>query len=463
MKLFSLADYGNGWNRIGQDLQAASATSGGINHINTYGIRRVMPFAQWDRDKNGVIETSDVEALQAASIEAGDPNAADWPEVFEFLDVGVNLQNTGLVGSVSITACVPGGGQPEYMCDFMCPVENPVSWRNNPPTYTCLESCALVYGGEAVDYSCSTVDTFVDNQAYYQVYGASEAEIVAEDFTNCDAYTASGCKTAYVGDHLWIEDVNYCWSNAGGGGLSEAALDGRVTLPEYEAAMDGIADGSRFEPGWLQQIETVASEIAAARSHEDELIIVSVHWGGNYSPYTCDRTAGCDCLICGGVPAEWQPAAAIQTVAHALIDAGVDIIHGGSAHHTLGVEIYQQKPIIYGTGALVDDYSYHADVRNDLSLLYNVHVETATPRRIRRLELVPLKRHMGISHLGGYDSPGLVGGDAHALQSNLMGRNDPDWELLRAGFSQLCAAFGGGGAAELETVAGSANFIINVP
>jgi hypothetical protein len=64
-----------------------------------------------------VIESSDIDLLQAASVQANDPNAADWQQVFEFLDVGVQLQNTGLVGSVPITACDPGSGQPEYMCD----------------------------------------------------------------------------------------------------------------------------------------------------------------------------------------------------------------------------------------------------------------------------------------------------------------------------------------------------------
>ena len=113
-------------------------------------------------------------------------------------------------------------GQSEYMCDFMCPAENPVSWRNRPATYTCIESCSLVFGGEPSDYSCSTVETFVNNQAYYQVYGEAEAVIDVEDADlDCDTYTSHGCKTAYVGDHLWLEERNYCWSNSGAGGLSE--------------------------------------------------------------------------------------------------------------------------------------------------------------------------------------------------------------------------------------------------
>ena len=153
------------------------------------------------------------------------------------------------------------------------------------------------------------------------------------------------------------------------------------------------------------------------------------------------------------------PAAAIQAVAHRLIEAGVDVIHGGSAHHVLGIEIYNSKPIIYGSGALIDDYSWHADVRNDLGLLYDIHVDTAAPRQIMRLELVPLKRHMGIAHLGGYDAPGLVGGGVHALQSNLLARSDPDWEIMRAGLTQLCAGFDG---VVVETVPGTAKFVINI-
>jgi hypothetical protein len=33
---------------------------------------------------------------------------------------------------------------------------------------------------------------------------------------------------------------------------------------------------------------------------------------------------------------------AIQHTAHKLIDGGVDIIHGGSSHHLLGVEVRNQ-------------------------------------------------------------------------------------------------------------------------
>jgi cysteine-rich repeat protein len=31
-------------------------------------------------------------------------------------------------------------------------------WNSNPPTYTCREACALVFGGAADDYRCSTND-----------------------------------------------------------------------------------------------------------------------------------------------------------------------------------------------------------------------------------------------------------------------------------------------------------------
>ena len=120
--------------------------------------------------------------------------------------------------------------------------------------------------------------------------------------------------------------------------LTETAGDGRVTLPEFESAMASVADGSRFDPGWILYLERVASRLNASRSHSDELLIVSVHWGGNWPPYM---------LPSGGPVADWHPPnmhdIGIQAAARILVRGGVDIIHGGSSHHLLGVEVYQGK------------------------------------------------------------------------------------------------------------------------
>ena len=40
-----------------------------------------------------------------------------------------------------------------------------------------------------------------------------------------------------------------------------------------------------------------------------------------------------------------------------MIDEGIDIIHGHSAHIFQGIEIYKNKVIMYSTGDFVDDYA----------------------------------------------------------------------------------------------------------
>jgi len=74
------------------------------------------------------------------------------------------------------------------------------------------------------------------------------------------------------------------------------------------------------------QIQNKVSEIKQAK----DLVVFSVHWGGNWGYRISDEQI---------------------EFAHKLIDdAGVDIIHGHSSHHVKGIEIYKDKPIIYGCG-----------------------------------------------------------------------------------------------------------------
>lgn len=67
----------------------------------------------------------------------------------------------------------------------------------------------------------------------------------------------------------------------------------------------------------------------------------------------------------------WEPPQSFQKLAHDLIDkCGIDIIHGHSSHHIQvsnmacymqsynnllqGIEIYDNKPIIYGCGDFIE-------------------------------------------------------------------------------------------------------------
>ena len=72
--------------------------------------------------------------------------------------------------------------------------------------------------------------------------------------------------------------------------------------------------------------------------------------------------------------------------AHALIDLGVDLIHGHSAHIFQGVEVYKGKIILYDTGDFIDDYAVDPYLRNDRSFLFLIE---CSHKRIQRLTLLP--------------------------------------------------------------------------
>jgi poly-gamma-glutamate capsule biosynthesis protein CapA/YwtB (metallophosphatase superfamily) len=101
--------------------------------------------------------------------------------------------------------------------------------------------------------------------------------------------------------------------------------------------------------------EDTASEIASQLrdfKRPGDVIIASIHWGGNW---------GYD------IPDEQI------RFAHLLIDGGVHIVHGHSSHHVKTVEAYRDRLILYGCGDLINDYEgidgYEA-LRSDLALMY---------------------------------------------------------------------------------------------
>jgi poly-gamma-glutamate synthesis protein (capsule biosynthesis protein) len=110
----------------------------------------------------------------------------------------------------------------------------------------------------------------------------------------------------------------------------------------------------------------VAARIAAAREAGADRVVVSWHWGPNMRAV---------------------PPPSFRSFARAVIDAGADVFHGHSAHVFQGLEIYEGKPILYDTGELVDDYAVDRKLRNDLGLLYRLHLDETG---LTRLELVPL-------------------------------------------------------------------------
>jgi poly-gamma-glutamate capsule biosynthesis protein CapA/YwtB (metallophosphatase superfamily) len=93
-----------------------------------------------------------------------------------------------------------------------------------------------------------------------------------------------------------------------------------------------------------------------------DTLIVSAHWGSNWG---------------------YTPPLEHILFAHALIDAGADIIFGHSSHVFRGIEFYKSRAILYSTGNFVDDYAVDPTERNDQSFVFMVELDAAGPTRLR--------------------------------------------------------------------------------
>lgn len=116
----------------------------------------------------------------------------------------------------------------------------------------------------------------------------------------------------------------------------------------------------------------IAAQVKAARRPGD-VVVASIHWGGNWG---------------------YAVAAAHRTFAHGLVEqCGVDVVHGHSSHHPLGIEVHRDRPILYGCGDFLNDYEgirgYEA-YRGDLSLMYFLDVDPAGGRLVRLL-MIPMQ------------------------------------------------------------------------
>ncbi len=141
----------------------------------------------------------------------------------------------------------------------------------------------------------------------------------------------------------------------------------------------GIVGYTDNEPGWKAEehkpgihyievgdLDTVLEDILPLRDQVD-VLIVSIHWGPNMRSF---------------------PSAAFIEFARALIENGVDILHGHSAHIFQGYEIYKKGLILYDTGDFVDDYYVDPHLRNDRSFFFKVHV---SKEGFQQLEMIPVK------------------------------------------------------------------------
>jgi poly-gamma-glutamate synthesis protein (capsule biosynthesis protein) len=172
----------------------------------------------------------------------------------------------------------------------------------------------------------------------------------------------------------------------------DAGAGGRVLIFAYGSSTAGVlpewaATPTRPGVNVLPALPEKAARVVAAtierHARHGDVIIVSVHWGGNWG-YTVPREQ--------------------VDFAHRLIDqAGVDIVHGHSSHHVKGLEVYKGRLILYGCGDFLNDYegiSGYEWYRSELVLMFFATVEVATGALVG-LRLAPMQiRHFRLNRAG---------------------------------------------------------------
>ena len=148
-------------------------------------------------------------------------------------------------------------------------------------------------------------------------------------------------------------------------------------LPSSGVPASWAAGPSRPGVAWLADLAPPTLEAFAARIRAErrtgDLVVASLHWGPNWG---------------------YDVRGDERAFAHGLIDrAGVDVVFGHSSHHPRAVELHRGRPILYGTGDLVNDYEGIAGAeayRGDLVLLYVATLD-AEDGRCRAFEMLPFR------------------------------------------------------------------------
>jgi poly-gamma-glutamate synthesis protein (capsule biosynthesis protein) len=131
--------------------------------------------------------------------------------------------------------------------------------------------------------------------------------------------------------------------------------------------------GLQLLPDFAASTATRVAEQIRAHRRRDDLVVASIHWGGNWG---------------------YEVPSAQREFAHRLVDAGVvHVIHGHSSHHPKGIEVYRGRLILYGCGDFLNDYegiAGYEEFRSELVVAYFVALDAASGR-LTSLKMVPFR------------------------------------------------------------------------
>jgi poly-gamma-glutamate synthesis protein (capsule biosynthesis protein) len=126
-------------------------------------------------------------------------------------------------------------------------------------------------------------------------------------------------------------------------------VDGvQVAILGYDAIPPTSYWATATTPGSAPLTEAyVKADVAAARAAGAQVVVVYPHWGVEY-------TSG--------------PSASQRRLAHAMIDAGADIVIGNHPHWAQAMEVYKGRPIWYALGNFTFDQTWSEPTLEGISL-----------------------------------------------------------------------------------------------
>lgn len=193
------------------------------------------------------------------------------------------------------------------------------------------------------------------------------------------ALAEAGIRTAGAGKDIEQAAAPQVFETAAGRVVFVAACSDYSGVPGSWAAGPGQAGVNRLTLS-PSSVRKIAESVASVRQPGDR-VVLSLHWGGNWG---------------------YEIAREHREFAHAVIDeAGIDLLHGHSSHHPMGIELYHGKAILYGCGDFLNDYEgIRGDkekYRGELTLMY--FPTLGGDGAITKFELVPMRiRRFRLNH-----------------------------------------------------------------
>ncbi len=235
-------------------------------------------------------------------------------------------------------------------------------------------------------------DYLKSKEIHYRMHPENIPTIKAAKIDYCSLANNHVLDWGYSGLTETLETLKKANIKSGGAGqnLGEAEMPavmevegkGRVIVFSYGAETSGIPfswAALKDKPGVNllkdlsdKTVRQIKEKIWKVKKQGD-IVVASIHWGSNWGFHISPEQI---------------------EFAHMLIDdAAVDIIHGHSSHHVKGIEVYKDKPIIYGCGDFINDYEGiggYEDFRDDLTLMYFVNMDPSTGKLVH-LQMTPMQ------------------------------------------------------------------------